>query len=114
MAVGSLFTIVASVLLSILSGIFAYHRCPYVEGMQEQLNERVLVLDKMLIECGRKNGDDDKRSTGSRGDQTFGMEMQPCLSEVRVDAAKSRESLKVDEVAEEATESVISIVTPTC
>ena len=98
MAVGSLFAIVASALLSVLSGIFAYHRCSCVEGMQEPLNEKVLVLEKIFIECGCKNNDDGMSAVGA---PTFGIEMQPCLI--------SSESLKVDEVAEEATESVIDL-----
>ena len=41
MAVGSLFSIVAAVLLSVLSGIFAYHRCTCAESMQVRIAIRL-------------------------------------------------------------------------
>ena len=100
MAVGSLFTIVASALLSTLSGIFAYHRCKSIEGLQQPLNERVLAAEKMLVECGCK------------GEEDGAIEMQPSVPEGHA-LAESCESLTVDEVAEEATEYAIAIDTET-
>ena len=100
MAIGSLFTIVASALLSTLSGIFAYHRCKSIEGLQQPLNERVLAAEKMLVECGCK------------GEEDGAIEMQPSVPEGHA-LAESCESLTVDEVAEEATEYAIAIDTET-
>ena len=100
MAIGSLFTIVASALLSTLSGIFAYHRCKGIEGLQQPLNERISVAEKMLVECGCK------------GEEDGGIEMQPSVPAGRA-LAESCESLTVDEVAEEATEYAITIDTET-
>ena len=74
--------------------------------MQEPLNEKVLVLEKVLVECGCRKNHDESSEGGVR---TFGIEMQPCLFEAHAEAPP--ESLKVDEVAEEATESLISIAT---
>ena len=102
MAIGSLFTIVASALLSILSGIFAHHRCKAIEGLQQPLNKRLSVVEKMLVDCGC-NGEHE---------QDGGIEMQPSVPEGRA-LAESCESLTVDEVAEEATEYARTIDTET-
>ena len=76
--------------------------------VQEPLNEKVLVLDKIFIECGCKTVDGE---TSVGGDQASGIEIQRCLEEVSVAGEPSGESHQVDEVAEEASESFISIMT---